>query len=154
MSREWEGDDYVSEGLWNGRVAMATRSRRGKAALRELRDALLALPEKRLLRHHLALDGQVCALGAWLKGKRCGAGEAPAAVQADLERYGDNGTEIDTLYAAQEAGMTFTLAWEIGQLNDYDGVPGETPEQTYARVLAWVDAQLALPGLGTAAASV
>jgi hypothetical protein len=51
--------------MWRGQVASAIRGKRGQAFLRELIDALDALPEKVLVEGELQnKDGQVCALGA------------------------------------------------------------------------------------------
>lgn len=61
MSRfgEYDGDeDYPNQAaLWEKRAQLALEGRRGKAALRELRDALEALPEKRLI------SGALCTVG-------------------------------------------------------------------------------------------
>lgn len=61
MSRfeEYEGDeDFNNQGeFWLKRAQLALEGRRGKAALRELREALEALPEKRLI------SGAVCSVG-------------------------------------------------------------------------------------------
>jgi hypothetical protein len=61
MSRFYEGDgdeDYPNQwALWEKRAQLALEGRRGKAALRELREALEALPEKRLI------SGALCTIG-------------------------------------------------------------------------------------------
>ena len=55
------GREIDTTGLWRANVARALRGRRGQAALRDLREALLALPEKRLI------EGALCTVG--LKGR-------------------------------------------------------------------------------------
>jgi hypothetical protein len=61
MSRfnDGEGDeDYPNQwALWDKRAQLALEGKRGKAALRELREALEALPEKRLI------SGALCTIG-------------------------------------------------------------------------------------------
>ena len=42
-------DDPLAYGQWRGRVASAIRGRRGQAFLREMRAALDAMPDKRLI---------------------------------------------------------------------------------------------------------
>lgn len=50
--------------LWRGAVESAIRGKRGQALLKEMRDALDAMPQKSLITHDLVDDeGQVCALG-------------------------------------------------------------------------------------------
>lgn len=61
MSRFGEGDgdeDFNNQwALWENRAHLALRGRRGKKALAELREALEALPEKRLI------SGALCTIG-------------------------------------------------------------------------------------------
>jgi hypothetical protein len=62
MSRfdgDWEPreDGKNTAGLWRANVKRALAGKRGQAALRDLRDALLALPEKRLI------EGALCTVG-------------------------------------------------------------------------------------------
>jgi len=67
MSRSGYCDDLDNWDLirWRGAVASAIRGARGQAMLRELRDALDALPEKRLAADSLVTaDGECCALGS------------------------------------------------------------------------------------------
>lgn len=66
MSRHDYSDDLdpLDLGRWRGRVASAIRGRRGQKLLRDLRDALDAMPEKRLIAGELMQEGEVCALGA------------------------------------------------------------------------------------------
>ena len=63
MSRYTEGDwdDENAEfkaAAWNRNAQLALKGKRGQKALRELREALMALPEKRLI------EGAVCTVGA------------------------------------------------------------------------------------------
>lgn len=77
MSRFYEGDDYDEEyywlavGRWEGNLRRAINGRKGQRALRELREALLALPERRLIAGELATpEGEVCTVGALVAYRR------------------------------------------------------------------------------------
>jgi hypothetical protein len=52
-----DGKVKDTSGLWRSNFKRALASKRGQAALRDLRDALLALPEKRLI------EGALCTVG-------------------------------------------------------------------------------------------
>ena len=67
-------EDYDGEGmpyaLWEQVISRALGGRRGQEALAGLEEALLALPEPKLIEGHLAHDGQVCAIGAYVAHRR------------------------------------------------------------------------------------
>ena len=139
--------------LWDANCRRSLRGKAGQAALRDLEAALLALPEKRLIRDRLEHDGEVCAVGAYARHKGL-----------DLSKF-DPEDESDAV--GVEAGMPRLVAWKIIALNDvtldtvwevadgplnrwdahYKGglavVRDMTPEERYEKVLAWVRAQLA-----------
>lgn len=77
---------YPNQGdLWWANIERALNGKKGQAALRDLEEALIALPEKKLVRGHIAkLDGSVCAVGALIVHKRVTAGEAREAVLAEF----------------------------------------------------------------------
>jgi hypothetical protein len=139
--------------LWDANVRRSLKGKAGQLALRDLRDALLALPEKRLIANVLMDDeGGVCAVGAYAKAKGL-----------DLERF-DPEDESDEVGVV--AGMPRLVAWSVVAQNDFvndvvwevahgplrrwdahykGGIPlvrEMTPEERYERILAWVDAQL------------
>ncbi len=66
MSRSHYSDDYDARelNLYRGQVSAAIRGKRGQKLLRDLRDALEAMPSKRLIANELESAGEVCALGA------------------------------------------------------------------------------------------
>lgn len=73
MSRfedNYDEEGAIPYGLWNTIVENALGGKRGQQALAELEQALLALPEPVLIEGHLAADGQVCAIGAYVAHKR------------------------------------------------------------------------------------
>jgi hypothetical protein len=66
MSRSGYSDDM--EDMWGficyrGAVKSALNGKRGQAFLRELADAMDAMPEKRLIADELEVQGEFCALG-------------------------------------------------------------------------------------------
>lgn len=164
-----DGDECgMPNELWQANVERAIRGKRGQKVLRELRDALLALPEPRLIEGALctvdpasrlaglgngfwqremteffAEHGEgVCANGAWLWHQMVRGGMTPGEAFAALPTLPDNDSELsDTACAAVSAGMTFTLAWDLAMRNDE--TYGEmTPEDRYTAFLAWIDGQL------------
>jgi hypothetical protein len=117
---------------WRGQVASSIRGKRGQAFLREMLEALDALPEKRLIANALYDEGEVCAIGS-----------------VGLKRGIANMAEIeaeDFYHVAAVFGVTHQLVREIAYLNDeYDAaywVPQETPENRWQRMRDWVTSQL------------
>lgn len=128
---DYDGDDAVSEGLWNRRLALATRSKRGNERLREIAAILDAMPEKRLITEALTLEGDCCFVGAVCKAR---------GVQIP-EGYCDI---FDTADAGKRAGIPWTLAWEMATAND-EKWGRLTPEERWKAARAWIDEQLAQP---------
>jgi len=121
MSRSGYTDDDEGLGLWRGQVASAIRGKRGQAFLRELLDALDAMPEKRLIRDELRKDGAVCAIGA------VGAKRGIELEALDPEDY-------DKL--AEVFGIARQLVQEIEWMND-EVVWNASPEARWHRVRDW-----------------
>jgi hypothetical protein len=138
-----------------GRERSATRGKPGRASLQRLKDILLAMPERRLIKGALVSpEGEVCAVGAYVVAARVAKGEARAAVCADLREreireVADNGEHSDAVTAkiGAEHGLTYTLAWVIGEWND-EAFGSLTPEGRHAAILKKIDETLALPPLG------
>jgi len=139
--------------LWQANIQRSLQGKAGQRALREFEAALLALPEKRLLREQLYDDeGGVCAVGCYARYKG-----------VDLSKF-DPEDESDEVGVV--AGMPRLVAWSVVELNDihldtvwevangpvqrghgtYKGgiqlVREMTPEERYEKVLAWVRAHL------------
>lgn len=136
MSRSGYSDDLdpLDLGRWRGRVASATRGKRGQAFFEELLAALDALPEKRLIAEDLEAPAtgmpfaerrDVCALGS--------VGRARGLDMSNLDPY-----DRDTI--ADKFGMTYVLACEVMYMNDE--CERETPEARFARMRKWVEAQI------------
>jgi hypothetical protein len=157
--------------LWHANAQRALAGKRGKRALAEMREALRALPEKRLIagalctvggveqraretdpygwyREELAAklksEGEgVCAIGAYLWFKKVKAGADPQAAFDDLPTLLDvDGGDYETAEAGRAAGLTFTLAWTLASRND-ERFGDMTPEQRYEAFMAWLNEQLA-----------
>jgi hypothetical protein len=122
-SEDCEGWEWIR---WRGAVASAIRGKRGQEFLRKLLAALDGLPVKRLIKHELEMDGEVCAIGA--VGRMQG-----------LDMSNIDPTE------AEEVGAAFNippaLVKEIVYVND-EWCWRDTPEQTFENVRKWVLSQL------------
>lgn len=148
MSRDWEGEDdsdywMLNMGRWERNQRVVWRSKRGQKFLAEVRDALLAMPERKLTGGELAqppeprsgifkiIDRfkprpvQVCALGAWAMYKG-------VPVEKLLDAYGSRGS----VEVAKELGMTQQMAYGIGYEND--SLSHITPEERWERMFRLV----------------
>ena len=148
MSRSSYTDDYGEDypgqlELYRANVERSMRGKAGQARLRELRDALLALPVKELHDGIFAAGTPekpaVCALGAWAL-KRAGGDPAKAAEMAGPSPEED--TETAAALAAH--GWPRLVVMDTIFMNDDVG-RHETPAERYARVLAWVESQIIEP---------
>ena len=167
------GDDYGGESfpgelaLWNANADRALKGRRGRQALRDLRDALLALPEGKLIEGALCTVGAeargegstwariamddltehqgegVCAVGALVWHRKVKAGMDPEEAFRSLPTLPDTDSELsDTAgLAVREAGIAYPLAWRLAYRNDEE-FGRMTPEERYTAFLAWIDAEL------------
>jgi hypothetical protein len=146
MSRLDGSDDPMPEGLWWSAYRRARTSKRGQRVLRDLEQALLAIPDKRLAYEHISHEGAVCAVGAYVTWKELQADPSKdrAAVVKDLEAayYWESESLRGTAMVGREAGIAWTLAWEIGAANDYAFGKGFTPEERWEKMLAWVREQI------------
>lgn len=112
MSRSGYTDDYGDDdplalGRWRQAVKRAIEGKRGQALLRELLEALDAMPDKRLYRGNFATaDGEFCTLGA-LGAKR----------GTKMDDLGDEG-DCDATQVGQRFGIAPAMAAEIMYMND------------------------------------
>jgi hypothetical protein len=174
VSRIGECDDYEGSfpnewAFWERRTRQVLNGRPGRKALAELREALLALPEKRLVANALSTAGKadvpeaatrwyaedhrelleaqgegVCAVGAFVWHQRVKAGADPAEAMAALPLNPEyDGDPQLTVEVGHEAGLTRHLAWVLMSRND-DTFAGLTPEERYEAFLAWLDERLDL----------
>jgi hypothetical protein len=131
MSRSGYSDDESYPGqfaMWKGQVLSATRGKRGQKLLRELAEAMDAMPVKELIAEYLESGGAYCALGV------VGAKRGLDLATIDTE-------DPDQLSRAFDIAPC--LAQEIEFVNDDDfSYRGETPAQRWTRVRKWVAEQI------------
>ena len=133
--------------FWWANARRALNGRKGQQALRDLREALLALPQPRLIEGRLANDqGEVCAVGALVVHKRVAKGEKREDVLKELDRMIDeddwhNDPAEITAACGTAVGLTFVLAWQLASVND-ETLYGLDPEARHAAVLTWIAANL------------
>ena len=133
MGRSGYTDDFDDNwGLikWRGQVSSAIRGKRGQAFLRELRDALDAMPEKRLVK---SADGEIvndegdcCALGS-----------------VALARGMPNAQELDSTdheLMADTFNVAHQLVQEVEWMNDewFGEYSKKTPEDRWHWMRDWV----------------
>ena len=135
---EYGDDHYPNAGeLWWANVRRCMRGKRGRSALIELRDSLIAMPEKRLIADALIEEGEVCAIGALFKSRVAKTNDSEL-----LERMkGALANEEDTAEFARREGLPKLMAWATVQMNDYE-LSGCTPEERYERMLKWVNEEI------------
>lgn len=111
---------------WRGAVASSIRGKRGQQFLRDLVEALDAMPVKRLARNVFEQDGEVCTIAAL--GKRRG---------IDMSNWDAEYTDNDAI--AEAFGVARPLVLEIEDENDNAGPwKGESPEERWVRMRGWV----------------
>jgi hypothetical protein len=138
MGRSGYTDDFDDDNtaqLYRQAVRNAIVGGRGQRLLRRLRDALYAMPDKRLIAGAIKDEsGQVCAFGALDPNAPSPA--SPDEWDDDLEHAGD---------LAKHFGIARALAAEIVYMNDEWGswrMQDETPEARWVRMRRWVDEQI------------
>jgi hypothetical protein len=139
-----EDDEFPGQfDLYRANVERSLRSKAGQARLREMRDALLALPVK-ALEAGIFITGdedspRVCGLGAWALHHARSVAEASALVPkypADVAT-----DDYDTADALKRFGWPKLVVWEAIFIND-EHWSCVTPEVRYEKVLAWVNANI------------
>jgi hypothetical protein len=145
MSRVYYGDDWddnavLNAGRWERNSQMVLKSKKGQRVLREIEKALVSLPEKRLSYETFCKwtpTGEIdcCVLGAYAMHM----GKKPSELEY-LNGDEDGPYESANETASQIAGMggmTFTMAWNLIELND-ETFGRCTPEERYEKTLQWV----------------
>jgi hypothetical protein len=132
MSRSgytYDCDDHWAAIRWSGALKSVMRGKRGQAFFQELLDALDALPQKRLIQHELIKEGEVCALGS-------------VALKRGMDMSHVDPEDYDQV--AEAFNINEKLAREVEYQNDECGHwNGETPEERFERIRAWVVKQIA-----------
>lgn len=129
MSRSGYSDDLDNWALirWRGRVASSIRGKRGQKLLKELADAMDAMPFKKLIAEELKCEDGHCALG--VVGEKRG---------LDLENIDPEDYEA----VAKEFDIAEPLAQEIVYLNDEE-CRYLSPEERWKYMRDWIDEKLA-----------
>lgn len=129
MSRSGYSDDCGGWDLicWRGAVKSALKGKRGQAFLVELRDAMDAMPDKRLIADSLQAEGEFCTIGV-IGAKR---GIDMAVLDPD-----------DREAVGEAFGISPAMASEIVFMNDEGSWQAETPEQRWQRMRTWVDSNI------------
>lgn len=127
MSRSGYSDDCENVQLWRGAVDRAIQGKRGQNFLRELADAMDAMPEKRLITSELISEtGEMCTIGVVCKAR------------------GLDVSNVDVYESKQVGnlvGIARAMAAEIEFEND-ERRSNETPEERWVRMRKWVDEHL------------
>jgi hypothetical protein len=132
MSRSGYSDDIDDQWAlirWRGAVASAFRGTRGQDFLKEMVDALDALPRRRLVANELEIRADVpdvCALGA------VGVARRVNMSGIDPENYS---------HVAGVFGVAECMAQEIVYVNDEYGYR-DTPEQRWLRMRRYIVSQI------------
>jgi hypothetical protein len=145
MSRSSYSDDYGDDfpgqaDLYRANVERSIRSKQGQARLRELHEALLAMPVKELQADIFAEESpqgpQVCALGQWAVAQCQGdMTKAHALVPRDEDDYG-------TWLRLKDFCWPKLVVFEVVYMNDDEDYHRESSAQRYQRVLTWVEQQI------------
>jgi hypothetical protein len=148
MSRvyAWDGDEpypNASE-LFQRSVENAIKGTRGQTLLREIEEALLMLPDKRLLSYTVCEDGKVCTLGAvailraMKQGKTFGmaAMELEDAAVKRGQGHDDEGKDRTFRFLKKLLDVKGCLAWTLVYENDEHSDSGRTRRYDY--MLKWV----------------
>jgi hypothetical protein len=159
--------DFENQGaFWGQALKRALEGKRGKQALADLREALLALPAPRLISSAVCTVGKdtdpesgygeahalieregegVCAVGAYAWHKMVKGGMDPAEAFAALPMLpAYDHSSWETAELGRHYGLRLTLATELAYRND-ESFQSLTPEERYTAFLEWIDKQLAEP---------
>ena len=119
-----DGDDPLAHGRWRAAVRSSLQGKRGQALLKELAEALDAMPDKRLYPGSFATaEGEFCTLGV-LGAKR----------GTKMDDLGDE-DDCDPGFVANRFGIAPAMAAEIMYMNDEYAVD----------VWKWVDVEICGP---------
>lgn len=123
----YDGDNWQFI-RWRGAVNSAIKGARGQEFLRDLAEALDAMPNKRLIANEFRnTDGDFCALGVL--------GAERGIDMSNLDPY-----DRETIASAFEIAPA--LAAEVVFENDEAGFYNENPKARWKRMRQWVESNL------------
>jgi hypothetical protein len=114
--------------MWRGAVRSSIKGKRGQKFIREMIEALEAMPEKKLEASVLVSETGCCAMGA-------------VALHRGADVSGVEPTDRDAV--AEAMGIAGALAAEVAFENDQDfGYHNLTPEQRWKHMHKWAKGNL------------
>lgn len=127
----WDDDDNTAW-LYRGAVQRAIQGKRGQAFLREMLEAMDAMPEKKLASGVLVgSGGEVCAMGAVVKARGLD------VTGLDIEDRDAVGA-----FVGIAPSLAAEIAFENDEAGDFGSVPDATPEARWVRMRGWIQANL------------
>lgn len=131
---ECDGEDSILvHGRWRGQVASAIRGNRGQKFLKELAQAMDAMPEKELTRGSLVTpQGECCTMGVICKARGINVNDID---DFDPEEVGDL-LGIAQQLAAEIAFVNDDLDWNFTHHRQ------ETTKERWVRMRKWVGEKL------------
>lgn len=152
MSRFDEGydEDFQNQAaLYQANTRRALKGRKGQAFLKEMEEALVALPMKKLIEGRICEAGQVCAMGAFaLKRRRDAGADIKAALDwLEAEDPGEGDATETALFSKKHFGVMECLSFEMAWVNDDDNGVKQADEDRYERVLKWVRSRIKKEGV-------
>lgn len=137
VEADWGDGPFLTWEMFEHNLARHLGSLRGQQALAALEEALLALPQRRLVRGHLAAAGAVCTVGALVAYRQAQAEQCP--VQQIIDRMSQGVACTDCLhpYGAHPGGgrctaerrllgggtaLCFCTGYEAAADDEYGGI--------------------------------
>lgn len=142
MSRSGYSESLSSQELnmWRGAVDSAIRGKRGQSMFLALRDALDAMPEKKLIAGELvSSDGECCALGCLAQAKNI---NVEGVDPEDRDEVGKLFNIAPALAAEIVYENDEAYSWIVDEAGNW--TRNETPEHRWQRMRDWVEKQIAV----------
>lgn len=136
MSRSGYTNDYgdcLEIALWRGNVANAIRGKRGQAFLRELIEALDALPEKVLIKNELYQNPPAFIPPEYAMPRVCAIGSVGLRRGINMDMLDPH----DPRQLADVFGIAYQLVAEIEYLNDERFYYDEKPDYRWRMMRDW-----------------
>lgn len=135
-----DGDCSYRELYWANQER-AFSGKRGQAFLKEMLASMDALPDKKLIAGLMQEEsGEVCAIGS--------VGKARGLDMEGLNRLAELAAEDDDCgrhlvkRLSNQFNIAESMAADIMYMNDDAGCRGETSEQRFTRMRAWIEKQI------------